>query len=144
MLKFPYEFEDQVDFRVQKTEGFWKIRKKSEKHKNSAKFQKWQKWSPELPPSIWGHFEWNAGHLSELLAVLAFQTPCKSRIFNFKSTVSQPIAGFQYFRNFQKTRKNTEIQQNFKNVKSELFTFLHRYKVIPSHIEVTCASYCHY
>ena len=75
--------------------------------------------------------------MGELLAVLGSQLPCKWHIFNFKSAVSQPITGFQYFGNFQKSQKNTKIQQNFKNVKSDLMTFLHRYEDISCHMGVT-------
>ena len=79
--------------------------------------------------------------MSELLAVLGSQLPCKWHIFNFKSAVSQPITGFQYFGNFQKSQKNTKIQQNFKNVKSDLLSFLDRYDVISTEMRATCASY---
>ena len=78
---------------------------------------------------------------ARLLAVLGSQIPCKSHIINFKSAVSQPIAGFQNFRNFQKTRKKTKIQQIFKNLKSSLLSFVHQYEVISSEMEMTCASY---
>ena len=51
--------------------------KKSEKHKNSAKFEKYQKWPPVLSPSIWGYSDWYVGHMGELFALLASQSPCK-------------------------------------------------------------------
>ena len=78
------------------------ISKKSEKPKNWAKFQKCQKWYSELPPSIWGHYEWNAGQMSDLLTVVCSEFLCKTHIFNFKTAVSQPIRSFQYFGNLQK------------------------------------------
>ena len=72
--------------------------------------------------------------MGELLAFLGFGFLCKSHIFNFKSAVSQPITGVQYFGKFQKNEKNTKIEQNFKNVNSDLRSFLHRYEVISSGI----------
>ena len=45
--------------------------------------------------------------MCELLASLGSQLPCKSHIFNFKSDVSQPITGVQYFGIFQKKVRKT-------------------------------------
>ena len=72
--------------------------------------------------------------MSELLALLGSKFLRKTRIFNFKSAVSQPITGVKNFGKFQKNEKNTKIEQNFKNVKSDLRSFLHRYGVISSEI----------
>ena len=60
----------------------------------------------------------------------------KSHMLNFKKAVSQPIRGFHFFGNFQKTQKNTKIQENFKNVKSDLLSFLHRYEAVSSEMVV--------
>ena len=74
--------------------------------------------------------------MSELEADLGSESLCKTHISNFKSVVSQPIRGFHFLGNFQKNQKNTKIQQNSKNVKCNLLTFLHRYDVISSEIDV--------
>ena len=73
---------------------FGNFQKKWEKNKNWAKIQKCQKWSPEFPASIWGHFEWNMSQIRELLAILCSELLCKTHIFNFKTVVSQPIFAF--------------------------------------------------
>jgi hypothetical protein len=72
--------------------------------------------------------------MTEILELLGFEFLCKSHIFNFKSGATQPKTGVQYFGNFEKNVKNTKIEQNFKNVKSDLRSFLHRYKLITSEI----------
>ena len=72
--------------------------------------------------------------MSEILEFSGFGVLCKSHIFNFKSDVFQPKTGNEYFGNFEKNVKNTKIEQNFKNVKSDLRSFLHRYKLISSEI----------
>ena len=79
--------------------------------------------------------------MGQLLAVLAFESLCKTHMFNFKSSVSQSIRGFQSFGNFQKNQKNTKIQQNVKNVKSDLLNTRHRDEVISSEMKVRGAGY---
>ena len=74
--------------------------------------------------------------MSEILELLGFGFLCKSHIFNFKSGVFQPKTGNEYFGNFEKNVKNTKIEQNFKNAKSGLLSFLRRYKVTSSEMRV--------
>ena len=68
--------------------------------------------------------------MSELLTVVCSGFLCKTHIFNFKTAVSQPIRGFHFLANFQKNQKNTKIQQNSKNVKIDLPSFVYRYALI--------------
>ena len=75
---------------------------------------------------------------------LGSESLCKTHIFKFKSAVSQPIRGFHFLGNFHKNQKNTKIEQNSKNVKSDLLNFLYRYKVICSEMRVRLTSYWHY
>ena len=82
--------------------------------------------------------------MRQLLAVLGSELLCKWHISNFKSDVSRPITGFQYFGNFQKNQKNTKIQQNLKNVHNDLLSFLYRHEVISSEISVRWGIYFHY
>ena len=89
-------FKTAVSQPIRGFQYFGNFQKKAEKHKNSAKFQKCQKWSPELSASLWTHFEWNKGQMSELLALLDSESLCTTHIFHFKNDVSQPISGFQY------------------------------------------------
>ena len=97
-----FNFKTAVSQPIRGFQYFGNLQKKSEKHKNSAKFQKCQKWSPELSASLWTHFEWNTGQVSELLALLDSESLCKTHIFHLKNAVSQPLSGFQYLGILQK------------------------------------------
>ena len=62
--------------------------------------------------------------MSELLAVLGSEFLCKRHISHFKGVVSLPIRGFNIQEISRKNRKkNTEIQQDFKNVKNDIHFF---------------------
>ena len=82
--------------------------------------------------------------MSEILEFSGFGVICKNNIFNFKSGVSQAKTGNQYFGNFEKNVKNTKIEQNFKNVKSDILSSLHRFEVISSAMCVRLSCYWHY
>ena len=73
--------------------------------------------------------------MSELLVVLCSQIFVKRISPTLKPVVSQPIIDFQYFWNFDKHQKNTKNQQNFKNIKSDLPSFLHPYAAIPGEMK---------
>ena len=100
-----------------KLKVFGNLQKKLEKHKNSAKFRKCQKWSPGLDPLIWRHLWRIVGDIVELLAVLGSEFLCKWPVFNFKSAISQPITGFHYFGISKKseTHKNSAKFQKWQN-----------------------------
>ena len=120
---------------------FREFPKISEKYKNWSNFQRCQQWPPELALSIWTNFQRNEGAMSELLSLSAFDFLCKMHIFNFKSAVYQPISVYNIWRISKKNEQNTKIEQNFKNINSNLWSFLDRYEIISGEKRVRRPSY---